>query len=205
MLSRHLRLWTWCIAPGHITSDTGDSGGMSMTPTLLLEAFGQLASDMAAIGTKEEDLYSVFRARAELMGWSSTDPHPTRLWGLEEAELTDGSTNSDPAGGLSVFCRCSAPLWACHVDGNAGGDLEHGSPCSLKCGSPFGDQLVPPDSDDARHGPHRLGSCVAWGAYGPAGCKPPRVEPRRGRVWAVGRCTGTAPNPDVRRDVVCLR
>ncbi len=64
-----------------------------MTPTLFLEAFGQLASDMAEIQVEEEDLYSVFRARAELMGWSSTDPHPTRLWGLEEAELTDGSAS----------------------------------------------------------------------------------------------------------------
>jgi hypothetical protein len=66
---------------------------MIMTPTLFLEAFGQLASDMAVIRAEEEDLYSVFRARAELMGWSSTDPHPTRLWGLEEAELTDGSAS----------------------------------------------------------------------------------------------------------------
>ncbi len=65
-----------------------------MAPTLFLEAFGQLVPETAAIRAEEEDLYSVFRARAEVMGWSSTDPHPTRLWGLEEAELTESSTNA---------------------------------------------------------------------------------------------------------------
>ena len=39
----------------------------------------------------EEDLYSVFRARSELMGWATTSSpgHPV-LWAINEAELTAG-------------------------------------------------------------------------------------------------------------------
>ena len=39
----------------------------------------------------EEDLYSVFRARAELMGWSTTSARGrSLLWHINEAELTAG-------------------------------------------------------------------------------------------------------------------
>ncbi len=64
-----------------------------MSPTLFLEAFGQLAPNLAVIDTEEEDLYSVFNARAELMGWSTLGlPRSRRslLWGMEEAKLTAG-------------------------------------------------------------------------------------------------------------------
>ncbi len=64
-----------------------------MSPTLFLEAFGQLVPNLAIIDTEEEDLYSVFNARAELMGWSTLGlPRSRRslLWGMEEAKLTAG-------------------------------------------------------------------------------------------------------------------
>ena len=65
--------------------------------TLFLDAFGQISPGTNLIDSEEEDLYSVFRARAELMGWSSTSlPRPQRplLWGMEEAELTAGADAS---------------------------------------------------------------------------------------------------------------
>ena len=66
-----------------------------MAPTLILEAFGQLTPGTAVIVAEEEDLYSVFRARAELMSWCTTSAHPRPLlWGMEEAELTDRSASS---------------------------------------------------------------------------------------------------------------
>ena len=59
--------------------------------TLFLEAFGQLSPGTNLIDSEEEDLYSVFRVRAELMGWSTTSPHGrSLLWNMEEAELTAG-------------------------------------------------------------------------------------------------------------------
>ncbi len=66
-----------------------------MPPTLFLEAFGQLSPGTNLIDSEEEDLYSVFRTRGELMNWSTTsvDGSPT-LWGLEEAELTAGDDDS---------------------------------------------------------------------------------------------------------------
>ena len=56
--------------------------------TLFLEAFGHL-SGPPTIDCEEEDLYSVFRSRAELMGWGapSSNEHPL-LWLMEEAEIT---------------------------------------------------------------------------------------------------------------------
>lgn len=69
--------------------------------TLFLEAFGRLTRTGGRPGAvlADEDLYSVFRARAELMGWSAlprssssgqvTRPRPA-LWALHEAELSDG-------------------------------------------------------------------------------------------------------------------
>ncbi len=57
--------------------------------TLFLEAFGQL-SGPSGIDSQEEDLYSVFRARGELLGWSTTSDSSSLLWDMEEAELTAG-------------------------------------------------------------------------------------------------------------------
>ena len=69
-----------------------------MSSTLFLEAFGQLFPGTNLIDSEEEDLYSVFRARAELMGWCTTAMGPRRreplLWGMEEAELTAGTDDS---------------------------------------------------------------------------------------------------------------
>ena len=65
---------------------------------LFLEAFGHLAPDLNRAGMvseEEEDLHSVFRARAELMQWADP-PHLHRplLWAMNEAELTAGSDAS---------------------------------------------------------------------------------------------------------------
>lgn len=65
-----------------------------MTTNLFLEAFGWLAPappHRAVIVAAEEDLYSVFRERAELMGWSTMDStHRPLFWDMHEAELTAG-------------------------------------------------------------------------------------------------------------------
>ena len=58
-----------------------------MPTTLFLEAFGQL-SDSPTIESKEEDLHSVFRERAELMRWATTSSDRPLLWSMEEAEIT---------------------------------------------------------------------------------------------------------------------
>ena len=60
--------------------------------TLFLEAFGQL-SGMATIDSNEEDLYSVFRERGELMRWGTTSDDSPLLWSMEEAEIT---ADTDP-------------------------------------------------------------------------------------------------------------
>ena len=66
--------------------------------TLFLEAFGQL-SGASIIDSNEEDIYSVFLTRSELMGWGapSREEHPI-LWAMEEAELNPdmdpGSTHT---------------------------------------------------------------------------------------------------------------
>ena len=68
-----------------------------MSSTLFLEAFGQFSRDtnLEGIVSEEEDLYSVFLARAELMSWSTTSNHrKPLLWGMEEAELTAGTDDS---------------------------------------------------------------------------------------------------------------
>ena len=64
-----------------------------MAATLFLEAFGQLyqGTNLSGIVSEEEDLYRVFRARAELMSWSTmSDPRRKLLWEMNEAELTAG-------------------------------------------------------------------------------------------------------------------
>ena len=67
-----------------------------MPSVLFVEAFGQLAPGTNLIDSDEEDLYSVFNARAELMGWSTlpSNRHPHRrssLWNMNDAELTAGT------------------------------------------------------------------------------------------------------------------
>ena len=65
-----------------------------MPTTLFLEAFGQL-SGPATIDSREEDLYSVFRSRSELMGCSTTSAHrDPLLWLMEEAEITADADSS---------------------------------------------------------------------------------------------------------------
>ena len=65
-----------------------------MSSLLFIEAFGQLLRDAnleSIVSEDEEDLYSVFRARAELMGWSTTSARRRPLlWNINEAELTAG-------------------------------------------------------------------------------------------------------------------
>ena len=69
-----------------------------MSSFLFVEAFGQLfrgANLEGIVSDDEEDLYSVFRARAELMGWSTTSAgRRPLLWDINEAELTAGSDGS---------------------------------------------------------------------------------------------------------------
>ena len=67
-----------------------------MPSVLFVEAFGQLPPGTNLIDSEEEDLYSVFNARAELMGWSAlpSNRHPRRrslLWNMNDAELTAGT------------------------------------------------------------------------------------------------------------------
>ena len=65
--------------------------------TLFVEAFGELSRDANLRGMileEEEDLYSVFRERGELMRWMSSPNDRPMLWGMEEAELTDGDDAS---------------------------------------------------------------------------------------------------------------
>ena len=60
--------------------------------TLFVEAFGQLLRDPNLKGMileEEEDLYSVFRERGELMRWADMSGDRPILWAMEEAELTD--------------------------------------------------------------------------------------------------------------------
>ncbi len=69
-----------------------------MPGTLFLEAFGQLSRDtsLAGIVSEEEDLYSVFNARANLMSWATTASARRRveIWDMNEAELTAGTDAS---------------------------------------------------------------------------------------------------------------
>ena len=69
-----------------------------MSPTLFLEAFGQLSRDTSLEGivSEAEDLYSVFNTRAELMSWATTATQRRRveLWDMNEAELTAGTDAS---------------------------------------------------------------------------------------------------------------
>ena len=66
-----------------------------MSSLLFVEAFGQFSPGTNLIDSEEEDLYSVFRARAELLGWSTTSARRRPLlWAMNEAELTAGIDES---------------------------------------------------------------------------------------------------------------
>lgn len=63
-------------------------------PTFVVEAFGQFPSGVGTPVTREgaEDLYSLFRARAELMDWSTTaGRRRPPLWGMNDAAPTVGA------------------------------------------------------------------------------------------------------------------
>ena len=87
---------------------------------LFVEAFGRLTRDTgrAGLASDEEDLYSIFRARAELLGWSAplsssssgrnTRPRPA-LWGLHEAELS-ASDGTARIGWVQVGLETSVEL-----------------------------------------------------------------------------------------------
>ena len=76
--------------------------------TLFLEAFGHL-SGAAAIDCEEEDLYSVFLNRSQLMGWGapSSNGRPL-LWHMEEAEIT-ADADSDHIGFVQVGLGVGPP------------------------------------------------------------------------------------------------
>ena len=61
--------------------------------TIFVEAFGEMVPD-GDIDAREEDLYSVFNSRSEMMGLSGTlasvSGRPP-LWGMNEAELSEDS------------------------------------------------------------------------------------------------------------------
>ena len=91
-----------------------------MPSVLFVEAFGQLASGANLIDSEEEDLYSVFNARAELMGWSTLSSSLNRrssLWNMNDAELTAG-TGASRIGWVQVGL----------ADDPTGGFVESGSP-----------------------------------------------------------------------------
>ena len=81
-------------------------------PTLFLEAFGTLSedTDLPIIDAQEEDLYSVFRERAELMGWLSppTGLWPNGLWAIEEAEESIAGVGVSRIGWVQVGLERSA-------------------------------------------------------------------------------------------------
>lgn len=86
--------------------DMGAHESVPMT-TLFLEAFGRLTGS-PIIDTEEEDLWSVFRARGELMGWSTTADDAPLLWSMEEADITAGA-GSDRIGFAQVGLEVGPP------------------------------------------------------------------------------------------------
>ena len=67
---------------------------MSWCRRLSLMLSGGSPPGAGLIDPEEEDLYSVFLARAELMVWTTTSAGRQLLWGMNEAELTAGSDAS---------------------------------------------------------------------------------------------------------------
>ena len=65
-----------------------------VSSTLFVEAYGSMTNE-GTIDAVEEDLYSVFRERAELMGWlthSNSRYSVKAFWDMQEAELTEDSS-----------------------------------------------------------------------------------------------------------------
>ena len=83
--------------------------GIELVQTLIVEAFGRLLPDMDVPGPPngEEDLYSVFNARAELMGWSTTakDRQRSLQWGMNDAGLTAGSEANAETDAIPFLAR----------------------------------------------------------------------------------------------------
>ena len=85
---------------------------LMMHSTVFLEAFGRFLTGGYS-DSDEEDLYSVFRARAELMGWDVPPRRPpTRrpgLWAMNEAELATES-EAPRIGTAQVGLEAGVPL-----------------------------------------------------------------------------------------------
>lgn len=88
-------------------------------PTVILEAFGTAQPPLyARDDDHREDLYSIFRARSELLLWGDRADHSRRLWGMEEAEMDHGGSTRvgwvqvgleydvEVAGALVPLLRC---------------------------------------------------------------------------------------------------
>ena len=64
-----------------------------MSASLFVEAFGEVSS-ITTINEEEEDLYSIFRARSDLMRWANASGSGLPLWSMEEAGLpTDAKSH----------------------------------------------------------------------------------------------------------------
>ena len=102
---------------------------MYTSSTIFVEAFGKMVPD-GDIDAREEDLYSVFNSRSEMMGLSGTlapgSGHPP-LWGMNEAELSkdsEGKLIEVPSGRVGYVqvdtrldaVRVLAPLLQCFGD-----------------------------------------------------------------------------------------
>ena len=83
-----------------------------MHSTVFLEAFGRFLTGGDS-DADEEDLYSVFLARAELMGWDVPPRRPptrqTGLWAMNEAELAPES-EAPRIGTAQVGLEAGVPL-----------------------------------------------------------------------------------------------
>ncbi|MCY4577829.1 MAG: hypothetical protein OXD31_02160 [Chloroflexi bacterium] len=83
-----------------------------MAATLFVEAFGKLRKDVnsKSLISDEEDLYSVFRARSDSMGWSASSERPSLLlWGMNEAEVT-GDADSSRIGWVQVGLQAGGTI-----------------------------------------------------------------------------------------------
>ncbi|MGE0227603.1 MAG: hypothetical protein AB7I38_02660 [Dehalococcoidia bacterium] len=72
-------------------------GGWSAAPRvgppdgiLFLEVFGRLAVHVDAVPPSEGELWSLFRSRAEMLGWERGGLMPGALWSTHEVELAAG-------------------------------------------------------------------------------------------------------------------
>ena len=185
-----------------------------MGTTLVLEAFGHLKPETAAIVVEEEDLHSVFRARSDLVGWSTLSgvPHPQR-WNMHEAELADGDdservgwaqvgvsrgSRGGSAGVVPVSRGCAPSLWGSHVVGLAGDNHGLGTAHPYGAGTLRHAQLVPLGLPGKSHGALGLGPSAAGGLHcGWTDRLPSAVEHRCVHVWPGRSRTETTPDPSV--------